>query len=123
MLHAIPENIITTMSVFQIVSGIFGDYPDVIIFLNGRMGTIRTEESLNKKKDEFITLNGQLLSCEFSQEDEELMIETIRKEKKQFRNEVLKYRQVEQNKKILMMNESPFVLKEQEEAENLLISL
>lgn len=123
MLLSIPESTIHTMDVLKIVETLFQEYPDVILFLIGRISTITDEGSINEKRKDFIEVNRKLITGELNTDDQKEMITFIRKEKEEFRNEVMKYIQIEENKKILVWKEYFLSSQDKAEAENLIMDL
>ena len=123
MLLSIPESTIHTMDIQKIVEGIFQEYPDIIKFLNGRISTITNENAINEKKKDFIEVNRKLLSGELNTEAQEEVVAFIRKDKEDFRNEVTKYIQIEENKKAFSKKEHSLASQDKAEAENLIMDL
>lgn len=123
MLQTIPENTIQTIDIFKIVEIIFQEYPDIIQFLNGRIGTITDENSIVEKKKDFIEMNRKLITEELNTEDQEEILVFIRKEKEEFRNEVIKYVKIEEIKQDFMKKEESLSSQDKTEAENLIMDL
>ena len=111
------------MDIQKIVEGIFQEYPDIIKFLNGRISTITNENAINEKKKDFIEVNRKLLSGELNTEAQEEVVAFIRKDKEDFRNEVTKYIQIEENKKAFSKKEHSLASQDKAEAENLIMDL
>lgn len=111
------------MDVSNIMETLFQEYPDIIQFLNGRIGSISDENSVIEKRNEFIEINRRLVTGELSISDQEEMITFIRKEKENFRNEVIKHIQIEEKKRDLIKKEYSLISQEKAEAENLIMDL